>query len=88
MGRRTRKQKEKIASQRNIGTGSAEVVNRGFGFRLRDIQKHGVEAKVAKRIDKSPSFGSTGLYTPDLIKSLGLALTIVSLEMVLYWFQA
>ncbi|MBI2591043.1 MAG: hypothetical protein HYW33_04235 [Candidatus Blackburnbacteria bacterium] len=82
---RAARHKELIFPHDTISSKSKEVVKGEFSFRLQNLQNPENEAKNAKNNDISRSFAKPPFLTKDLIKSLVLAVLILSLELVIYW---
>lgn len=89
MPRKLRKNKQKNLKKRQLQTGLEEVVKRDFEFSFQNIPQHKNTKTVAKRLDNSLLSQDLNLVKKDLIKSMFLALSIFSLEIVIYfaWFK-
>ncbi|MEK7521831.1 MAG: hypothetical protein AAB599_03465 [Patescibacteria group bacterium] len=88
MPRKTRKQKVRAQEAWAVRQAQASVVKREFAYDPKNFVRAGSEAGQAKKADKSDSLDGNTLNMPDLVRTIVLALFILSLELVLYWARA
>ena len=89
MPQKTRQQKERAAQRRLEQVQPGTLVKSQFEFSLEEPKFQKAEPELKKEPEKSLHLTDTSLLVRDLVKTLILAASVFSLELVIYflWFK-